>query len=425
MFDVYAERMAALSRAYYRTEARLLAVDGIKVHLSPGGLLMLLKANVHVIGEPSKMSHIWQALDTPSAFGHYQSKNRSRVRQLAPECNAQGRAFTTIELVKAIGRPARDALCVDALKSAIRRVGMWPLDVTAVRRKDMSKGADAPLAPDLEIRILVLGLAAVARKDMVHAMVHNGGLSTAKRATDLTAPEEISALREIDADKADERSETKATECAKEERGVEKSVMDGERARAQKARMDDEASRMRREFWAVVAAGVATDPSCWLRLSGHFATSAAKARRRVAAARVRGSMMAPRAAWAQASRDAAKKAMSTSSKKNLCWFYLELATCMLGGGAMEKDSCSELRGSAIHMKYRCAHELQTLSRRRRPREVQRFSVRGRVAPNPPIAECPRRSEGSREKTWPPTGCLGNTAKPCTRTAVSSTRKSLI
>lgn len=98
---------------------------------------------------------------------------------------------------------------------------------------------------------------------------------------------------------------------------MEKSVMDGERARAQKARMDDEASRNRRESWAVVAAGVATDPSCWLRSSGYCATSAAKARRRVAAARVRGSMMAPRAAWAQASRDAVKKAMSSSSKKNL------------------------------------------------------------------------------------------------------------
>lgn len=188
VFDVYVEHMAAFIRAYYSKEAKLLAIDGSKVHLLLGGLLTLLKKNAHVIAEPSKRSHIWQSLDTPSAFGRYQPKVRSRVRELAIECHAQGRAFTTIKLVKAIGRAASDALTVDALKSAFRRVSMWPLDSTVVRWEDMCKGADAPRAPDVVIPLLIWRLAFVARRDMVHPVVQNGTLSISGRATVLTDP---------------------------------------------------------------------------------------------------------------------------------------------------------------------------------------------------------------------------------------------
>lgn len=314
VFDVYAEHMATFFGAYYPKEAKLLAIDGAKVHLSPGGLLTLLNANVHVIAEPSKMSHILQALDTPSAFGRYQPKVRSRVRELALECHAQGRAFTTIELVKAIGRAASDALTVDALKSAFQRVGVWPLDPTVVRWEDMCKGADAPLAPDVDIPLLVSRLAPVARKDMVRPVVQNGTLSTAGRATVLTAPEVISALREMDAAKEDKRNEAEASKRAREERAAEKSVKDEERARAKQARIDDKAARARRETCAVVAAEAATEAGCWLRSIGHAPPSAAKARRRLAAARVRAPILAPRAAWAQASREAARMAVFSSRR---------------------------------------------------------------------------------------------------------------
>ncbi|KAK1865710.1 hypothetical protein I4F81_008236 [Pyropia yezoensis] len=241
-------------------------------------------------------------------------KVRSRVRELALECHAQGRAFTTIELVKAIGRAASDALTVDALKSAFQRVGVWPLDPAVVRWEDMCKGADAPLAPDVDIPLLVSRLAPVARKDMVRPVVQNGTLSTAGRATVLTAPEVISALREMDAAKEDKRNEAQASKRAREERAAEKSVKDEERARAKQARIDDKAARARRETCAVVAAEAATEAGCWLRCIGHAPPSAAKARRRLAAARVRAPILAPRAAWAQASREAARMAVFSSRR---------------------------------------------------------------------------------------------------------------
>lgn len=61
VFGAYAEHMAAFSRAYYPNEAKLLAIDGAKAYLSPGGLLTLLKAKVHVTAKQSKMSYILQA----------------------------------------------------------------------------------------------------------------------------------------------------------------------------------------------------------------------------------------------------------------------------------------------------------------------------------------------------------------------------
>lgn len=81
----------AFMRSYYPDEANILAIDGAKVHLSPGGLLTLLSANVHVVAEPSKISHVLQALDSPSAFGRYQPKVRARVRESALHCQGEGR----------------------------------------------------------------------------------------------------------------------------------------------------------------------------------------------------------------------------------------------------------------------------------------------------------------------------------------------
>jgi len=70
-FDVWAQQFSSFARSYYPGEAKILSLDGAKVHLSPAGLLTLLRANVHVIAEPSNMSHILQALDNSSVFGRY------------------------------------------------------------------------------------------------------------------------------------------------------------------------------------------------------------------------------------------------------------------------------------------------------------------------------------------------------------------
>ena len=115
------------------------------MHLSTTGLLTLLKARVHVLAEPSKMSHILPALDNPSAFGRYQPRVRRREREIALEFREAGRPLNTPELMRCIARAASEALTVDALTTAFRRDGMWPLDPTVVSAAELSKGADAPV----------------------------------------------------------------------------------------------------------------------------------------------------------------------------------------------------------------------------------------------------------------------------------------
>jgi len=53
VFNVWCEMFAKFARSYYPEEAKILSLDGAKVHLSPMGLLVLLRSNVHVIAEPS------------------------------------------------------------------------------------------------------------------------------------------------------------------------------------------------------------------------------------------------------------------------------------------------------------------------------------------------------------------------------------
>jgi len=102
------------------------------VHRSPADLPTLLRANVHVIAYPSKMSHILQALDNTSAFGRYQPKVRSRVRETSLEGRDAGRQSNTPELLRCFSAAASDALREEALRTAFQRVGMWPLDPTVV-----------------------------------------------------------------------------------------------------------------------------------------------------------------------------------------------------------------------------------------------------------------------------------------------------
>jgi len=132
VFDVWASinTFAKFSRSCFPNEDKILSLDGAKVHLSTAGLLTLLRARVHVVAEPSKMSHLLRALDNRSAFGRSQPRVRRRVREIALEWRDEGRPFNTPELMQYIARAASEALTVDALKTAFQRVGMWPLDPT-------------------------------------------------------------------------------------------------------------------------------------------------------------------------------------------------------------------------------------------------------------------------------------------------------
>jgi len=69
---VPAQQFAAFAKSYYPEENTLLAVDVTKVRLSSFGLLALVRAKEHVIAEPSKLSHLIQALDNKSAYGSFQ-----------------------------------------------------------------------------------------------------------------------------------------------------------------------------------------------------------------------------------------------------------------------------------------------------------------------------------------------------------------
>jgi len=114
------------------------------------------------------MSHILQALDNSSAFGRYQPKVRPRVREIALECRDAGTQFNTPELMRCIARTASDALTKDALRTAFRRVGMWPLDPTVVIVEELSKGADAPVT-SVNLELLTRRLIPIVRKvDTLH-----------------------------------------------------------------------------------------------------------------------------------------------------------------------------------------------------------------------------------------------------------------
>jgi len=156
VFDVWATMFAKFAQSYFKYEAKLLFLDGAKVHLSPAGLLTLLKANVHVLAEPSKMSHILQALDNPSAFGLYQPNVRRRVREIALACRDAGRPFNAANLMSCIGRAASESLTTDALVSAFRQVRMWPLHFSVIKNSQLCEGADTVL-PDVDLREWRLG----------------------------------------------------------------------------------------------------------------------------------------------------------------------------------------------------------------------------------------------------------------------------
>jgi len=286
VFDVWAEHFAAFARSNYPQEDKLSSFDGAQVHLSPAGLLTLLRANVHVIAEPSQMSHILQALDNKSAFGRYQPKLRSRVREIATEGRDAGRQFNTPELMRCIAAPSSDALTVTALTTAFRLFDMWPLDPTVVTGEELSKGADAPVT-SVDLEKLTRRLIPSVRKDMMCARVVNRTLSTAGRGTVLTAPEILAALEGEAAAKAAARKAKEAGKRACEAKAEERKLLAAQVERAKSAQMRAVQAAARREMWAELAFDAAREEASRMRAMGILGPSASKLWRRAAAARAR------------------------------------------------------------------------------------------------------------------------------------------
>eukprot|EP00170_Pyropia_yezoensis_P001410 contig_6231_g1414 len=109
VFDLFAAILAKWAKQFFPDEEKLLCLDGAKVHLSVAGLIALQEAKVTVIAEPSKTSHVLQALDTPSLFGRFQPAVRRGIRVRGDSCVEQGRRFNVLDLMDCARAAALEA----------------------------------------------------------------------------------------------------------------------------------------------------------------------------------------------------------------------------------------------------------------------------------------------------------------------------
>ena len=188
--------------------------------------------------------------------------------------------------MRSIAGGASEALTESALRTAFRRVGMWPLDPSAVSREELTKGADAPVA-SVDLELLTRRLLPSVRKDIKCPRVVNGTLSTAGRRTVLTAPEVLAALEGEAAAKMSRRAAKESGKHAREAKVEEKKVLAAEAARAKRSKQEANEDALLREIWAEVACDAAREGGCRMRAIGMTGPSAAKLRRRTAAERAR------------------------------------------------------------------------------------------------------------------------------------------
>ena len=207
-------------------------MDGANVHLSATGILTLLRANVHVVAEPSKLSHLLQLLDNKHAFGRYQPSVRGAVRGRASSCVARGAAFTCVDMVECVKVAADNAFTPAALVCEFSAVGMWALDPTKVPAAELSKGAYRVVL-DVHPELLVSRLTPVVRKDLSCPTTVQGKRSTAGRATVLTAPEVLAALQQLDADKLKKQQDQEVSRRQREATVAANKAKKAERAAAQ------------------------------------------------------------------------------------------------------------------------------------------------------------------------------------------------
>jgi len=252
VFDVWAQQFASFAKSYYPEENKLLALDGAKVHLSAFGLLVLAWAKVHFIAEPSKLSHVIQALDNKSAYGSFQPAIRRQVCSRFGECVGLGCSFTVLELMDCIKKAADHAFSPSDLPAAFANVGMWPLDPKKVYSEEVNKGAGRT-AKDVDLQLLADRAVPAMRKDLKQPTIIQGTLSTAGRPVNLTAPDVISALEKL--------KEHKRVKAAAEEQGRREKVARVAAPKATKAKRDAALKAARFEkAWRVVCADAVEDP---------------------------------------------------------------------------------------------------------------------------------------------------------------------
>jgi len=118
-----------------------------------------------------------------------------------------------------VNEAAGDSFTPASLASAFRRVGMCPIDPTRVSVEALSKGAARPVL-DVDLAFFKARLIPVTHKELGALIVANGTLSTAGRPVVLTAPEILSALQTLDAEKERKAEAQKVSRQLREKRAA-------------------------------------------------------------------------------------------------------------------------------------------------------------------------------------------------------------
>jgi len=194
---------------------------------------------------------------------------------------------------------------VDALTTAFRRVGMWPLDPTVVSAAELSKGADAP-AQDVDLAKLTHRLIPRVRKDMSRPAVVNGTLSTAVRGTVLTAPDNMAALDETAAAMVAAKALKQANKRARDQRAADHEITDAAAAKTKREKVEAKEEEMRRGTWVDIGSEASHEAGCRSRMVGFALPMAAKTRWQLAAARLCVPPVSPRVLWRVVASEAAR-----------------------------------------------------------------------------------------------------------------------
>ena len=247
--EVCADHIAGFLSNMYPKDNKLVLVDGAKVHLSVPGIITLMKAGATVVAEPSKLSHLLQALDNKAAFGSFHPAIRRHVRSRSGSCVSSGGHFSVLYPMDCVKLASDDAFSPAHLAAAFAAVGAWPPDPTKFPVEEFNEGADKPLKA-VDLKVLADRVAPVARKALNTPTIVQGTLSTAGKPTALTAPDVLAELqRQVNA----KRDKEEGLEKSRQERAARVGVN-----KAKKAERDSAAkkARLAKAWGAVCAAAV-------------------------------------------------------------------------------------------------------------------------------------------------------------------------
>lgn len=262
MFAKLAAHLSEFMKGVFPEEPKLLALDGAKVHFSVDGLMTLLRAGVTAIAEPSKLSHVIQALETRSLFGRFQPAVCRAIRVRADVFLTAKVRFSVVDLMDCINQAADESFTPASMASAFELVGMWLLSSSKVCLETLNNGVAKP-SESFNLPFLKASLVPVVRKQMSVPVETNGTLSTAGRTVVLTAPKVLEALKKLDAERAERIDAQEKAQKVREELAAENRSKQTQRDIAAQERKHRRAWRIR----CAEVVGVAVQRFCLLHPS--------------------------------------------------------------------------------------------------------------------------------------------------------------